>query len=61
MQVTVTVSDELIRDAAQRGRNVVEHVEALIDAGRKLQEKPSMTTAIDRIRALRVGSDALGS
>ncbi|WP_420237502.1 hypothetical protein ACOBR2_18145 [Telmatobacter bradus] len=52
MQVTVTISDEIIREAAQRKMSLVEFVENLIDQGMHSQSKPALTAAIDRIRAL---------
>jgi hypothetical protein len=56
MQVTVTISDEIIREAGYRGMAVVEYVESLIDRGQKTQERPALFSAIDRIRALRVNA-----
>lgn len=53
MQVTVTISDEIVREAAFRGVSVTEFVESLIDKGMQGQEKPALNTAIERIRALR--------
>ena len=52
MQLTVTISDEIVREAAFRGIAVVEFVETLIDKGMKSQDKPALNTAIERIRAL---------
>ena len=56
MQVTVTISDEIIREAGYRGMGVVEYVESLIDRGKQGQERPALFSAIDRIRALREGA-----
>jgi hypothetical protein len=53
MQVTVTISDEVIREAGYRGQGVVEYVESLIDRGQQSQVRPAMFSAIDCIRALR--------
>lgn len=53
MQVTVTISDEIIREAGYRGMGVVEYVESLIDRGQQTQARPALFSAIDRIRALR--------
>lgn len=52
MQVTVTISDEVIREAGFRGKNVVEYVESLIDQGMRSQDRPALFSAIDRIRKL---------
>jgi|GEM_PF-1247424 len=56
MQVTVTISDEVIREAGYRGMGVVEYVESLIDRGQQTQTRPAVFSAIDRIRALREGA-----
>jgi hypothetical protein len=54
MQITITISDDFIREAQARGLSVQEFVESLIDKGLSVsQEKPVMSTAIERIRALR--------
>ena len=54
MQVTVTVSDAVIREAATRGLPVVDFVESLIDKGlSSAPERPVLDNAIERIRALR--------
>jgi hypothetical protein len=54
MQITVTISDEMIREAQSRGLAVQEFVELLIGKGlTSAQERPAMSTAIERIRALR--------
>jgi beta-lactam-binding protein with PASTA domain len=58
MQVTVTISDGIIREAAYRGMNVIEYVESLIDKGLQLQTRPALNSAIDRIRAIRMGEPA---
>lgn len=52
MQVTVTISDEVIREAGFRGKNVIEYVESLIDQGLRSQDRPALFSAIDRIRKL---------
>jgi hypothetical protein len=54
MQITITVSDDMMREAQARGLSLQEFVESLIDKGFSAsQEKPVMSTAIERIRALR--------
>lgn len=53
MQVTVTVSDEIAREAVDCGQNIVEYVELLIDEGQRAKGRPALQSAIDHIRALR--------
>ena len=54
MQVTVTVSDEIVREAGRSGLSVVDYVESLITKGRlEALGRPALNSAIDRIRALR--------
>jgi hypothetical protein len=53
MQVTVTISDEIVRQAADNGQNIVEYVESLIDGGQRAQSEPALQSAIAHIRALR--------
>ena len=54
MQVTVTVSDEIVREAAACSLPVVDFVEKLIDKGfGQAKENDSVSCAIERIRALR--------
>ncbi len=61
MQVTVTVSDALLREADRRGMPVVQFVESLIDKGMTAgAEAPVLDSAIDRIRRLRAASVSLG-
>jgi post-segregation antitoxin (ccd killing protein) len=51
--VTVTVSDQLVREAQDRGLTVQEFVETLIDEGLAARKCCSpLNTAIERIRAL---------
>jgi hypothetical protein len=60
MQVTVTVSDVIVREAGVRGLPVVDYVETLIDKGMSAaQGRPVLDSAMERIRALR--SAALSS
>lgn len=56
MQVTVTISDEVVRQAADSGQNIVEYVEWLIDKGQQTAERPALQSAIDKIRALHINS-----
>jgi hypothetical protein len=54
MQITVTVSDELVREAGARGVSVLDFIETLIDNGMSaVKERPVLNSAMDRIRALR--------
>lgn len=55
MQITVTVSDEIIREAGP----VIDFLETLIDKGfNAVKERPVLNDAMERIRALR--SPAIG-
>jgi hypothetical protein len=61
MQVTVTVPDAIVRDAAAHGTSVVEFVESLIDKGKlAASEPPVLDSAIERIRRLRSSVPAPG-
>ena len=54
MQITVTVSDAIIREAGARGLPVIDFIELLIDKGLSVSsERPVLDNAIERIRALR--------
>ncbi len=55
MQVTVTISDEIAREAGIRKLTIVEFVESLVDKGflESRDRQPVMLSAIERIRALR--------
>jgi hypothetical protein len=54
MQITVTVSDAIVREAGNCGLPVIDFVESLIDKGMSAaKERPVLTSAIERIRALR--------
>ena len=57
MQITVTVSDAVIRQAGAQGLPVIDFVESLIDHGMResleQKERPVLNSAIERIRALR--------
>ncbi len=57
MQITVTVSDAIVREAGVRGLPVSEFVELLIDKGMVHAKEPQvLSNAIERIRALRSSS-----
>lgn len=55
MQITLTISDEIVREAGDRGLPVIDFVESLIDKGMiaTKDRPPVMLSAIERIRALR--------
>jgi hypothetical protein len=54
MQVTVTVSDEIVREAGIRGLPVIDFVESLIDKGLAgVAPRPGLDHAMERIRTLR--------
>jgi hypothetical protein len=54
MQVTVTVSDEIVREAGIRGLPVTDFVESLIDKGlARTPNRPELNHAMERIRILR--------
>lgn len=54
MIISVTISDAVIRAAQERGQTVVEYVEGLIDKGMATSTaRPTVSDALDRIRALR--------
>ena len=60
MQVTVTISDAIVREAAARSLPVIDFVESMIDKGMlAASEPPVLDDAIERIRRLR--SKALAS
>jgi hypothetical protein len=60
MQITVTVSDVVVREAGARGLPVDEFIESLIDKGMleslETKERPVLNSAIERIRALRTAA-----
>lgn len=54
MQVTVTVSDEIVREAGLRGLPVIDFIESLIDKGLAGKaSRPELHHAMERIRTLR--------
>ncbi len=59
MQITLVVSDEIVREAGDRGLPVIEFVESLVDKGMlAVKERPVRNSAIERIRALRLAPPA---
>ena len=53
MQITITISDAIVREAGSRGLPVIDFVESLIDKGMiEQKERPVLHSAIERIRAL---------
>jgi hypothetical protein len=57
MQITVTVSDAIVREAATRSLSVIDFVESMIDKGMSAAaEPPVLDDAIERIRRLRSGT-----
>jgi hypothetical protein len=60
MQITVTISDAVVREAGARGLAVIDFIESLIDKGMltasESREHPVLSSAIERIRALRTAS-----
>jgi len=58
MQVTVTISDDIVREAGVHGLTVIEFVEHLIDKGlAHSKEAPVLSSAMERIRALRTAGN----
>ena len=54
MQITLTISDEIVREAGARNLAVIDFVESLVDKGLIVaRERPTMSSAMERIRALR--------
>jgi hypothetical protein len=54
MQITLTVSDAIVREAGDRGLPVIDFVESLVDKGMlTLKARPELNNAMERIRALR--------
>jgi hypothetical protein len=59
MQVTVTVSDAIVREATAHSLPVVDFVESMIDKGMSATSEPLvLDDAIERIRRLRSGTRA---
>jgi len=54
MQVTITVSDDIVREAKTRSLFLTDFVEMLLDKGLEVvQDRPVLNSAIDLIRNLR--------
>lgn len=61
MQVSIDVTDATRREAESRGLPVVDYIELLIHKGREgLDGSTALSTAIERIRALRGFGGASG-
>jgi hypothetical protein len=61
MQINVTISDAIVREAGDRGLPVIDFVESLIDKGMSAaKERPQLSSAMERIRALRTATDTKG-
>ncbi len=61
MQVSVDVTDEMRREAESRSLPVVDYIELLMEKGRAaLSVVAALTSAIERIRALRSAEKAPG-
>ncbi|MGA2673526.1 MAG: hypothetical protein ABSE99_09870 [Terracidiphilus sp.] len=59
MQIAITVSDEILREAESRGIPVIDFVESLITRGMEVAlDRNSVASAIQRIRALRSTASA---
>jgi len=59
MQITLTISDAVVREAGVRGLAVQDFVESLIDKGMKGMAEPKapvLSSAMERIRALRTSA-----
>ena len=54
MQITLTISDAIVLEAGARGLPVIDFIESLIDKGMlEPKERPVLSSALERIRALR--------
>jgi hypothetical protein len=61
MQIAVEITDEIRREAESRGMPVIDYVELLMAKGqRALVDESAVTSAIERIRALRATAAAAG-
>ena len=57
MQITVTISDAVVREAGVRGFTVSDFVESLIDKGMSQANEPKvLSSAMERIRLLRTAA-----
>ena len=58
MQVSVEITDEMRREAEIRGIPVIDYLDLVIQKGRQsLNEGPALSSAMQRIRALRSKSE----
>ena len=54
MQVSVEITDDIRQEAEARGLPVVDYVELLVTRGRQaVQDEQGVSSALERIRALR--------
>jgi hypothetical protein len=54
MMITIPVSEEIVRESQTRGMQLDDFVARLIDKGLRAElERPALSSAIERIRALR--------
>ena len=54
MQITLTISDAIVLEAGARGLPVIDFIESRIDNGMlEPKERPVLSNAMERIRALR--------
>jgi hypothetical protein len=61
MQIAVEITDEIRREAESRGMPVIDYVELLMAKGqRALVDESAVSSAIERIRALRATAAAAG-
>jgi hypothetical protein len=59
MLITVTASDEIVREAEKRGVSVTDFVQTLVARGLDAEMiRPAVNSAIERIRALRSTASA---
>jgi hypothetical protein len=56
MQITLTISDDIVREAGDRGLPVIDFVESLVDKGMSVTKDRPLSSAMDRIRALRANA-----
>ena len=55
MIVSITISETVVREATNQGKTIEEFIDSLIDKGMaESTGRPVVSSAIDRIRALRM-------
>jgi len=58
MQITVTISDAVVREAGVQNLTVTDFVESLIDKGMQHPKEPQvLSSAMERIRMLRTSAE----